>query len=407
MRKILLLMLACMPFAVFSQGFQVNLEGQKQIGMGHTGTGLLLDGSSVFFNPGAVANLSQNYVQAGVSPLWFKSAFVPAGSNAQYNTANKVAPPFNAYAVWGPKEARWKIGMGIYTPYGGLTDWGNTWAGKYSLISLDLKTIFFQPTFSYKLADFISIGAGFVYNHGSVNLKRAIPLADANNPSGQAELKGGGNGIGFNAGVFIDTKTGLTIGITHRSKVNTKLNDGDALFTVPQSAQSNFTSPNKFSAELPLAATTSIGFGFTPSSKWLLAFDANYVQWDAYKALAFDYANNTTALQDTYSPRNYKNAVSLRVGAQYKATDKFTFRAGGGYASTPVRDGYVTPEVPDANRGFYTAGLSYMVSKNFDLDLSFEYEHLGSRTQTNIETQLSGTFKSNVYIPGIALVYHW
>ncbi|WP_345948438.1 outer membrane protein transport protein [Mucilaginibacter sp. PAMB04274] len=407
MRKIILLMLACVPFAVFAQGFQVNLEGQKQIGMGHTGTGLLLDGSSVFFNPGAVAKLSENYLQAGVSPLMFKSGFVATGSNVQYNTADKIAPPFNVYAVWGPKAAKWKVGLGVYTPYGGLTDWGTNWPGKYTLVSLDLKTIFFQPTVSYKISDVISVGAGFVYNHGSVNLKRAIPLADANNPQGEAELKGGGNGYGFNAGVFIDTKKGLTIGITHRSKVNTKLNDGDAVFTVPGSLQTSFPSPNTFKAELPLAATTSIGFGYSFAQKWLVAFDANYVHFDTYKALAFDYGNNTTTLQDTYSPRNYKNAVSLRVGAQYKATDKLMLRAGGGYASTPVRDGYVTPEVPDANRSFYTAGLSYLVNKHFDLDLSFEYERLGTRTQTNIETQLSGTFKSNVYIPGVALVYHW
>jgi len=407
MRKLLLFLLGFAPVMAFAQGFQVNLEGQKQIGMGHTGTGLVLDGSSVFFNPGAVANLSQNYVQAGVSPLWFKSAFVQTGSNVQYNTADKVAPPFNAYAVWGPKAARWKVGLGIYTPFGGLTDWGNNWAGKYTLTSLDLKTIFFQPTFSIKLTDVISVGAGFVYNHGSVNLKRALPLADANNPQGEAELKGGGNGFGFNAGVFIDTKTGLTIGVTHRSKVNTKLSDGTAYFRVPQNVQASFPSPNTFSAELPLAATTSLGLGYTLNSKWLLAFDANYVHFNSYKELAFDYAQNTALLQDTRSPRNYTNAVSLRIGAQYKAADKLMLRAGGGYASTPVRDGYVTPEVPDANRQFYTAGLSYLVNKHFDLDLSFEYEHLGSRTQTNIETQLSGTFKSNVYIPGIALVYHW
>jgi long-chain fatty acid transport protein len=407
MRKILLVLLACLPLTIFAQGFQVNLEGQKQIGMGHTGTGLLLDGSSVFFNPGAVAMLPENYIQGGISPLWFKSGFVPTGSNVQYNTANKVAPPFNVYGVWGPKAARWKVGLGVYTPYGGLTDWGNTWAGKYVLESLDLKTIFFQPTFSYKISDIISVGAGFVYNHGSVNLRRAIPLADANNPSGEAELKGGGTGYGYNAGVFIDTKKGLTIGVTYRSKVNTKLNDGDALFTVPNGLKSNFPSPNTFNAQLPLAATTSIGFGYTPSAKWLLAFDANYVQWDVYKELAFDYAQNTAVLQDTRSPRNYKNAVSLRAGAQYKASNQFTLRVGGGYASTPVKDGYVTPEVPDANRGFYTAGLTYKASNHFDLDLSFEYEHLSSRTQTNIESNLSGTFKSNVYIPGIALVYHW
>jgi long-chain fatty acid transport protein len=407
MKKILLLLMAFVPFAGFAQGFQVNLEGQKQIGMGHTGTGLLLDGSSVFFNPGAVAKLSENYVQAGVSPLWFKSGFVPTGSDVQYNTANNVAPPFNVYAVWGPKAARWKVGLGVYTPYGGLTDWGNTWAGKYVLESLDLKTIFFQPTVSYKLSEVISIGAGFVYNHGSVNLKRALPLTGANGLQGDAELKGGGNGYGFNAGVFIDTKKGLTIGLTHRSKVVTKLNDGDAIFTVPTNLQANFPSPNTFKAELPLAATTSIGFGYTPSAKWLLALDANYVQWDVYKELAFDYGQNTATLADTRSPRNYKNAVSLRAGVQYQASNMFTVRAGGGYASTPVKDGYVTPEVPDANRQFYTAGLTYKASRHFDLDLSFEYEHLGARTQTNIETQLSGTFKSNVYIPGVALVYHW
>ena len=36
MRKLLLLALALSPVLAIAQGFQVNLEGQKQIGMGHT-----------------------------------------------------------------------------------------------------------------------------------------------------------------------------------------------------------------------------------------------------------------------------------------------------------------------------------------------------------------------------------
>ena len=46
-------------------------------------------------------------------------------------------------------------------------------------------------------------------------------------------------------------------------------------------------------------------------------------------------------------------------------------------------------------------------AQHFDLDLSFEYEHLFQRSQTNYETHLSGSFKSDVYIPGISLAYHW
>src|SRR6187402_3168626 len=116
MRKLLLLLLACLPVMAFAQGFQVNLEGQKQIGMGHTGTGLLQDGASVFFNPGAMAMLPQNYIQGGISPLIFKSDFNPSGTNDQYYTKNKIATPFSGYAVWGPKNAPWKFGVGIYTP---------------------------------------------------------------------------------------------------------------------------------------------------------------------------------------------------------------------------------------------------------------------------------------------------
>jgi len=407
MRKLLLLLLATVPAMAFAQGFQVNLHGQKQIGMGHTGTGLLQDGASVLFNPGAVAMLPENYIQAGVSPLMFKSAFVATGSTTQYNNANKIATPFTAYAVWGPKNSFWKLGLGVYTPFGGLTDWGTSWTGKYSLESLDLKAIYIQPTISIKLADFVSIGGGFVYNHASVDLTRAIPLSSTTGADGQAELKGNGKGYGWNAGIYFKTESGVTIGFTHRSKVNTNINGGDAIFTVPASVQANFPQPNTFSSGIPLPATTSFGIGFYPTKQWTLAMDLNYIGWSAYKALAFDYANNTAALADTYSPRNYKDAISFRLGTEYKTNDKIALRFGGGLTTTPVPNGYVTPEAPDANRYYLTAGFGYKVASHLDLDLSFEYENVGARQQTNIESNLSGTFKTNVYIPGISLAYHW
>ncbi|MFI5157929.1 MAG: OmpP1/FadL family transporter, partial [Sphingobacteriales bacterium] len=250
MKKLLLLVFALMPVISFAQGFQVNLEGEKQIGMGHTGTGVIQDGAAVFFNPGAVAMLPQNYVQGGISPLFFKSDFNPQGTNVQDHTANKIATPFTFYAVWGPKDSFWKLGLGVYTPFGGLTDWGNNWEGKYVLESLNLKAIYIQPTLSIKLADFLSIGGGFVYNRGSVDLTQAIPLTNSAGQDGHAELKGSGKGYGWNAGIYIVTEDGITVGITHRSEVNTTINNGNAVFTVPSSLQAQFQQPNTFSSSI-------------------------------------------------------------------------------------------------------------------------------------------------------------
>ena len=121
MRKLLLLSaLALFPFFLFAQGFQVNLEGQKQIGMGHTGTGVLQDGAAVFFNPGAVVMLPENYIQAGIRPRLFQSDFNPGGSNANYHTANKVATPFTFYAAVGPKSSWWTAGR-VNTRWKALT----------------------------------------------------------------------------------------------------------------------------------------------------------------------------------------------------------------------------------------------------------------------------------------------
>ncbi|QJD96914.1 long-chain fatty acid transporter [Mucilaginibacter robiniae] len=410
MRKLLLLLFMASPFMVSAQGFQVNLAGQKQIGMGHTGTGLVQDGAAVFFNPGAVAMLPQNYVQAGTSPLLFKSVFNGTGTTNEYRTANKIATPFEGYAVYGPKSAPWKVGLGVYTPFGGLTDWGSNWQGKYVLESLNLKSIYFQPTLSYKITNYLSIGAGFVYDRGIVDLKRAIPLADANGQDGQAKLSGSGHGYGWNAGIFLKPLEKLSIGVSYRSKVTTTISKGDAIFTIPSSLQAMFPQPNTFYASIPLPATTSVGLGYYPNKQWTIAADASFVNWSVYKSLDFDYANNTSVLADTHSPRDYKNAVSLRGGAEYKGINnlsKWAIRAGGGYTSAAAQAGYVTPEVPDAKRYYLTAGLGYKAASHLDIDFSFEYEHLFSRTQTNMESNLSGTFKSNVYIPGISLAYHW
>ena len=406
MRKLLLVVLALTPVLAFAQGFQVNLEGVKQIGMGSTGTGTLQDGASVFFNPGAVAMLPQNYVQGDFTPLVFNSEFNPAGTTETFRTANKIAPPFTFYGVWGPKSACWKFGLGVYNPFGGLTDWGNSWTGRYALESLDLKTFYIQPTISVKVTSFMSIGAGFVYNRATIGLNQAIPLSNSANQDGQAALNGTGKGYGWNAGVYFKTASGVTIGITHRSAVSTNFN-GNATFSVVPELQSNFASPNTFTSTVKLPATNSVGVGIYPSPAWTIAFDANVVGWDVFKTLAFTYGTKSPETTVSSFPQNYNDAISLRGGAQYQCSKMVALRFGTGYATTAIPDGYVSPQVPDANRVYFTGGIGVKLANHLDVDASFEFEHIMPRTQTTIQTQLSGTYETNVYIPGIALAYHW
>ena len=49
--KTFLLFFITVSFGSWAQGFQVNLQGQKQQGMGGAGTALMQDGAALFYNP--------------------------------------------------------------------------------------------------------------------------------------------------------------------------------------------------------------------------------------------------------------------------------------------------------------------------------------------------------------------
>lgn len=402
MKKILLSFLMVVPVLGFAQSFQVNLQGQKQTAMGGAGTGVAMDEAAVFYNPGAVSFLKKNGVQAGAHVIFLKTGFNETGSNREEFNKNKIPTPFQAYAVFGNPENRLRFGLGVYTPFGGAMHWDENWTGKYTVTSLDLHAIYVQPTLSLRITDNIGIGAGFVYSNGKVDLRRAVPLTLSNGQQATAQLKGNAHDFGWNAGLYVETISGVTIGVTHRSQVTATLEGGDAIFDVPAALASGF--PTKFNAKLPLPATTSIGFGFYPGEKTTIAVDVNWVHWNKYKELAFEY-NNNDRVENTRSPRNYHDAATFRVGIENQATSKLALRAGVGYALTPVSEGYVTPEVPDANRLLLSAGLGFKPTERFSIDASFLYENLVSRTETNIETGLSGTFKTVAYIPGIGFSY--
>lgn len=387
-----------------AQGFQVNFQGQKQQGMGGAGNALPLDAASVFFNPGSVSFLKENSVNIGFTPTFANTLFEDANTTSIGRTNSPMGTPFSVYAVYRKnEESKFFYGLGIYTPFGSTIQYEDAWTGRFALTKLQLKSIFIQPTVSYKLNDKIGIGAGFVYTIGNVNLQKDIPVQDADGTYGHAELDGKASGFGYNVGLFVQATEKLNIGLSYRSKVNMEVAEGTATFTVPSSLTANFPS-GTFSSALPLPQVATLGLAYKLNEKLEFALDVNYVGWKAYDTLAFDYAQNTASLIDTKSARNYKNTLAFRLGANYALTEKFDARLGLAYGLTPVQNGYVTPETPDANRINYTVGLGYKIGDHFQLDASVFFTHL-KRTDTNLETNLSGTFTTNVLAPGLAIIY--
>ncbi|MDX5444264.1 MAG: outer membrane protein transport protein [Hymenobacteraceae bacterium] len=386
-------------------GFQVNLQGQKQIGMGHTGTGLALDEASIFFNPGALSHLRENGVQLGASGIISKIAYQHPETFKNYKSDNPLGTPFTFYAAYGQQGSPLKFGLGVYVPFGSGVKWEDGWAGEDALRQLDLDAIFIQPTISYKISEKIGFGAGLVYARGAVNLQRRLPLQSQQGQYGDVELDGGASGWGFNAGLYLQPTEKLSVGVTYRSKVEMKVDEGDAMFNTPASVSSQFLD-TKFTATLPLPSNITLGLGYKVTDDLTLALDVQRVNWSAYEELRFDYEQPINGSTFTASARNYEDVYIYRLGAQYKIDENLTVRAGGYYDNTPVQDGYLTAETPDANAVGLSTGVGYRFGEKFQVDASFLFIDKEERTDAADKSlNQAGTYKTKVYIPGLAVSY--
>lgn len=404
--RIIIVLLAFLPAISFAGGFQVNLQGQKQTGMGHTGVGLLSDATTVLFNPGGISFLdSSTCFNVGISFIFPRVTYLaPYPGNYTTETVHNTGTPFSVYAAWKIKKVKGlSFGFGCYTPFGSKQQWEDDWIGQFLIREIDLQTIFLQPTFSYKINDKLGVGAGFVYAFGSFGLRKGVPVQDSTESYGEGSLLGKASGMGYNLGIYFKPNEKLSFGLDYRSAVKTSVDNGNAEFKVPPSLEQYFPTTT-FSTSIKLPSVLTLGAGYT-SNGLRIAVDINYVGWSSYDSLIIDFADNTEKLDDLHSARKYKNSFIFRVGGEYRINDMFSARLGTYYDMTPVQDGYLTPETPDVNKLGITSGLSIRPKSNISIDLSFLFVEGKERYDKNLETEFEGTYKSRALIPGIGFEF--
>jgi len=438
LRKIYLAVaLIAITYSVKAEGYAVNVQGAKQIGMGHVGVALNWDASSMQFNPGALATLDAKYsLSMGGSLVWSNTDYThPTNSAFNTETDNPISPPFYLYGS-AKLTDKFAVGLAVYTPFGSSNVWGDNWAGKYLLQEITLKSIYIQPTVSYKVNDWMSVGAGLNIVYGQFELNKAFPILgnplappSPTNPilaDGNAELSGNTIKYGYNIGIFLQPTEKLNIGISYRSKVDIELDnsEGEGKFNYPSSIagvpdnmyqalvagyKANGVTDGSFTATLPLPASLNVGLAYQVDEKWLVSADVNFVEWSVYKNLDFVSPEPTSALNSS-NKRDWDNSITYRIGAQYSLNEKVDLRAGFYYDETPTNDKYYAPETPGADKIGITGGFSYLLNEKFSIDAAFIYSKGEKREayDTNPRSQgFGGEYQNTAFIPSIGITYNF
>ncbi|WP_372472804.1 OmpP1/FadL family transporter [Capnocytophaga sp. ARDL2] len=415
MKKIAVSLLALLATNAYAGGYRIAMQGQRQLGMGHTGVSIFnQNAEALFFNPASGVFMKNKWsFSGGVNYLKSDVIFQNKDYNWSRETTN-VGTPFYFYGNYQATD-KFSVGLAVYTPYGSSVAWDKDWEGSHLVNNIKLQAIYVQPTVSYKLTKDVSLGAGLIYVNGGVNFNRNLSrnMVDENGNRSNVTLDASGvSAWGYNVGLAAKLDKYVNMGINYRSQIDMKAENGTTTFeNLPAFAQANFKN-GYFNATMPLPAELSIGFSYQVSDKVLAAVEYNHAFWNAYDALRIEFVDSP--IGTSVNQRNYKNSSIFRAGLQYQATDNFSARIGGYYDQSPIKTGYFAPETPRNDAFAGTLGFTYQINDRLSVDvsaMSVFFKEINESYNHYIEDRnpvsFGGTYRSAAVTAGIGVSYNF
>jgi long-chain fatty acid transport protein len=407
------------------------------------GAAVAEDASTVWYNPAGMTRLGQAQIVASGSYILpsfsadVKSASTVIGAPIGGGGGQAGTPAFvpSLYATF-PVSTRFALGAGVNAPFGLVTDYPETWAGRYYALRSDIKTVNVNLAAAFKVHDTVSVGVGVNHQNLQAELTQAVDFTtlcnagailgipgaagcgagggftQPNNPNdGQAKVSAKGDAWGYNAGVL--AQLGATrIGLAYRSEMKYKLNgsfDINAPANVPPAL---LTNPNfrlvdsGASTQVTLPSTLSLSAVLETKGPWTLMADVTRTNWSVLPELRIKFDSGQA---DQVVTLNLKDVYRYSVGATYRPSDAWVLRAGVALDRSPVTSAADrTPRLPDSDRRWLALGAGMRASQSVYLDVSYAYVRLadnsvqktdgGAGSENAFRGNLSADYRGSVQI---------
>jgi long-chain fatty acid transport protein len=362
-----------------------SIREQSTIGQGTSFAGVAAGGgglSSLFWNPAISSEYNEfGFISESNAALVLPYSKSSLGSG---NIGEKAIVPASYYSYGLTDQLT--IAASLNAPFGLTTNANDGWAGSPLGDKSAVTTYNFNPTASYKFNDMFSVGLGAQVQYMSVDLENRTT------PGGNKffDAEGDDFGFGFTAGLLFKPAEGTDIGIGFRSAVKHTLK-GDAVVGLANpDIEAKFTAPEM----------VTLGIRQDVSEQLSLLAGVEWTNWSRFKELRI---TNPAGATIALTPQEWKDSWYFSLGAEYAYSDALTLRGGVAYEKSPVPDATRTVRIPDNDRFWLSAGLSYQISQSMKVNVAYSHVFIEDGDVAAPNT----TFKQHLDIVSVGLTSDW
>jgi len=366
---------------LFASGFALNEQSISGMGTGFGGRSSSADvASTIVGNPAGMSRIKREQVTGGVAFIDAHTDISDASSRPNGGTNKGDMVPFMGVPMGyyvKPIDDHWAFGIGVYAPFGLVTDYENGFAGRYFGSKSEVKIVTLQPTVSYAFNDKVSIGFGPTINRIDGTLESNLSITQAA-PDGKVKIKGDDTALGYNIGVLVQATDSTRVGLTYHSKVKYKL-DGDTKVNYNVLGLIGQNPNQKYDASLDLTTPESVDFSVTHQldDKWTLYAGSTWTRWSRLKEITVENSGVPASLNGQFGTiteeQNWHDTWAHAIGASYQLNKEWVLRTGLSVDQAPTNNTDRSPRIPTGDRKIFSLGAGWSPTDDLTIDVAYSY----------------------------------
>jgi long-chain fatty acid transport protein len=354
------------------------------------------DASTLFRNPAGMSLLPGSQFQLGAQLIYGSVEFTPDdGTGPLLGTGsggNAVgALPAGSLFFTHTLSERFSVGLGVFSYFGLSQEYDADWVGRYYIQKGDLLGLSFMPAVSYKVTDWLSVGAGLNAMYGYLDTQIAVRTLVPGD--GQMSVSDETWGFGANVGLLFTLAEGSRLGVTYLSAVDLDFDDRPSFSNLGPLGGAIFANPPRVDLGMTVPQSVMVSLYQELNAKWAVLANVGWQNWNefGYVEVAVDSATPTSLTAEL----NYRDTWHTAVGAQYRASEDWLLSAGFAYDSSAVSDSNRTVHLPMGETYRFGLGAQWQVSSAITLGAAYALGWIGDmpvRQESLYRGQLSGSY---------------
>jgi long-chain fatty acid transport protein len=361
-----------------------NGGSPRSVGMGGAFAAIADDAYCLHANPagcafaplGALTALELVY-----APRTYKPAEGELITEQQDSAAIAPAPVLGIIFKPGGRESSVTVGIGAWNTFGGILSWDEVDNDLDPLNDpppqiTDIEELVFELNMGagWRINDRVAIGAGIRVGVGLFGVSAIRKPVDA-------EISGQGVGVGATAGLMLRPTSRVSVGLSWRSDLDVKTSGNGVLVLPPEMALDA-----EHVQQWPQSLSASVAFA--ASDAFVIAGQVDWTQWSKFESLDVHFPASPDLDARTHYELDWDDSLTVRLGAQFRASEKLVLRGGALFDQSAVPDRTIERQYLDANKFGGSLGTSVGLSRRVLLDVAADVVGGPPRTVPNNDADI-------------------